>query len=280
MNETFETSQVQSKTPMSFMKRMFMSSKKMLIIVAAYVISLVSGLIGVLATNFKLMDFVNEFLAMVEESGATIDTATQEAIDWLSSIANTVDTLFVVIGIAGLIPAALMAAGVLLIYFGVMKDDASKVSIGALLFRILFIYQIVLQSLAVLLVLLCSAMLSIAFTDFAALVILLSIFILVPLVLTITYYGKFEKMLKNLGLSARTGINTLKVSSYVTVITKIAAILGIISAVLSIGSSLIGSLGDLLSSVALLFVADLFVEYKDEMGTPTPEDIQAAKERK
>jgi hypothetical protein len=280
MNETFETSQVQSKTPMSFMKRMFMSSKKMLIIVAAYVISLVSGLIGVLATNFKLMDFVNEFLAMVEESGATIDTATQEAIDWLSSIANTVDTLFVVIGIAGLIPAALMAAGVLLIYFGVMKDDASKVSIGALLFRILFIYQIVLQSLAALLVLLCSAMLSIAFTDFAALVILLSIFILVPLVLTITYYGKFEKMLKNLGLSARTGINTLKVSSYVTVITKIAAILGIISAVLSIGSSLIGSLGDLLSSVALLFVADLFVEYKDEMGTPTPEDIQAAKERK
>jgi hypothetical protein len=280
MNETFETSQVQSKTPMSFMKRMFMSSKKMIIIVAAYVISLVSGLIGVLATNFKLMDFVNEFLAMVEESGATIDTATQEAIDWLSSIANTVDTLFVVIGIAGLIPAALMAAGVLLIYFGVMKDDASKVSIGALLFRILFIYQIVLQSLAVLLVLLCSAMLSIAFTDFAALVILLSIFILVPLVLTITYYGKFEKMLKNLGLSARTGINTLKVSSYVTVITKIAAILGIISAVLSIGSSLIGSLGDLLSSVALLFVADLFVEYKDEMGAPTPEDIQAAKERK
>jgi hypothetical protein len=280
MNETFETSQVQSKTPMSFMKRMFMSSKKMIIIVAAYVISLVSGLIGVLATNFKLMDFVNEFLAMVEESGATIDTATQEAIDWLSSIANTVDTLFVVIGIAGLIPAALMAAGVLLIYFGVMKDDASKVSIGALLFRILFIYQIVLQSLAALLVLLCSAMLSIAFTDFAALVILLSIFILVPLVLTITYYGKFEKMLKNLGLSARTGINTLKVSSYVTVITKIAAILGIISAVLSIGSSLIGSLGDLLSSVALLFVADLFVEYKDEMGTPTPEDIQAAKERK
>jgi hypothetical protein len=257
-----------------------MSSKKMLIIVAAYVISLVSGLIGVLATNFKLMDFVNEFLAMVEESGATIDTATQEAIDWLSYIANTVDTLFVVIGIAGLIPAALMAAGVLLIYFGVMKDDASKVSIGALLFRILFIYQIVLQSLAALLVLLCSAMLSIAFTDFAALVILLSIFILVPLVLTITYYGKFEKMLKNLGLSARTGINTLKVSSYVTVITKIAAILGIISAVLSIGSSLIGSLGDLLSSVALLFVADLFVEYKDEMGTPTPEDIQAAKERK
>jgi hypothetical protein len=123
-------------------------------------------------------------------------------------------------------------------------------------------------------------MLSIAFTDFAALVILLSIFILVPLVLTITYYGKFEKMLKNLGLSARTGINTLKVSSYVTVITKIAAILGIISAVLSIGSSLIGSLGDLLSSVALLFVADLFVEYKDEMGTPTPEDIQAAKELK
>ena len=280
MNETFETSQVQSKTPMSFMKRMFMSSKKMFIIVAAYVISLVSGLIGVLATNFKLMDFVNEFLAMVEESGATIDTATQEAIDWLSSIANTVDTLFVVIGIAGLIPAALMAAGVLLIYFGVMKDDASKVSIGALIFRILFIYQIVLQSLAALLVLLCSAMLSIAFTDFAALVILLSIFILVPLVLTITYYGKFEKMLKNLGLSARTGINTLKVSSYVTVITKIAAILGIISAVLSIGSSLIGSLGDLLSSVALLFVADLFVEYKDEMGTPTPEDIQAAKECK
>ena len=280
MNETFETSQVQSKTPMSFMKRMFMSSKKMFIIVAAYVISLVSGLFGVLATNFKLMDFVNEFLAMVEESGATIDTATQEAIDWLSSIANTVDTLFVVIGIAGLIPAALMAAGVLLIYFGVMKDDASKVSIGALIFRILFIYQIVLQSLAALLVLLCSAMLSIAFTDFAALVILLSIFILVPLVLTITYYGKFEKMLKNLGLSARTGINTLKVSSYVTVITKIAAILGIISAVLSIGSSLIGSLGDLLSSVALLFVADLFVEYKDEMGTPTPEDIQAAKECK
>ena len=280
MNETYETTEVQALTPMRFMKRAFTSSKKMLIIVIAYFVSLASGLIGILATNFKLMDYVNAFLAEVEAAGATIDAATQEAIDLLTSLAGTVDTVLLVMGIAGLIPAALMAAGAFLIYSGATKEDASKVCLGTLLFRILFIYQIVMMSIAMLITVLCSVVLAYSFADFAALVILCDVFILVPLVLTVIYYGKFEKMLKNLGISARTGINTLTVSSYVTVLTKISAVLGIISSALSIGSDLIGSLGGLLSGVALFFVATLFTEYKDEMGTPTPENIQAAKEVK
>ena len=280
MNEIYEAPEVQALTPIRFMKRTFASSKKMLVIVIAYAVALVSGLIGVLATRFNLMDYVNEFLAIAAESGATIDAATQEAIDWLTSISQTVDTVFVVIGIAGLIPAALMAAGAFLIYSGATKEDASKVCLGALLFRILFICQIVMYSLAMLVTAICSFILASAFADFAAVIILLDVFIIAPMVLTVIYYGKFEKMLRSLSLSVRTEINALTVSSYVTVLTKISAILGIVSAVLSIGSDLIGSLGSLLSSAALLFVADLFNEYKDEMGAPTPENIQAAKEHK
>jgi uncharacterized membrane protein len=100
------------------------------------------------------------------------------------------------------------------------------------------------------------------------------------MVLSVFYYGKFAKMLKELGVTIRTNINTLKVSSYVTIINWIFAVCGIISAVSSLGSSFIGSLGELLSAVALMFVAMLFSDYKEEFGDPTSENIEAAKECK
>jgi uncharacterized membrane protein len=87
-------------------------------------------------------------------------------------------------------------------------------------------------------------------------------------------------MFKNLGISLRTDINVLKVYSIVTVFNWIAAICNIISAVGSLGTNFLGSIGSLLTSIALIFVTAMFSEYKDEMGDPTKENIQAAKESK
>jgi hypothetical protein len=268
MNETFEASALQAATPMSFMKSTFTSGKKMLVIVIAYVASLVSSLIGVFTSGIKVSDFVDYITAVIEGSGMAIDSATQEALDQIMLAANTIDAIFLAIGLISLIPVALMAAGAYLIYSGALKEDASKASLGTLLFRILFTYQLVVYIIGMVLAVLCAFALSAVLEDFAALFILIGIIACVPLLLSAIYYGKFAKMFKNLGVSIRTGTNELKVSSYVNVINWIAAICGIISAVSSLGSNFLGAVGSALAAVALMFVAMLFSEYKEKFGDP------------
>ncbi len=269
MNETFEASTLQATTPMSFLKSTFTSGKKMLVIVIAYVASLVSSLIGVFTSGIKISDILDSFISIIEESGMPIDSATQDAIDELMLLAGSIDAVFIVIGIIGLIPVALMAAGAYLIYSGAIKEDASKTSLGTLLFRILFTYQLVVYILGMVLTALCTFALSDALEDFAALFFLIGIIVFVPLLLSALYYGKFAKMFKNLGVSLRTGTNALKVSSYVNTINWIAAICGIISAVSTLRSNFLGGVGSILSAVALMFVAMLFSEYKEKFGDPT-----------
>ncbi|MBQ8447341.1 MAG: hypothetical protein IJX27_00235 [Clostridia bacterium] len=280
MNETFETSALEATTPVSFLKSTFTSGKKMLVIVIAFAVSLLSGLIGIFATRFNIMAYVSEFLGVIEETGVALDSSVLEAIDALVSVANVIDAIFICISVINLVPVALMAAGAFLIYYGVTKDDFAKATLGTLLFRILFIYQIVMNALGICATLLCAFILAAAVGELAVLVFIIAIIVCAPMVLSALYYGKFAKMLKELGVTIRTNINTLKVSSYVTVINWIFAVCGIISAVSSLGSSFIGGLGELLSAVALMFVAMLFSDYKEEFGDPTSENIEAAKECK
>jgi hypothetical protein len=280
MNETFETSTLQATTPISFLKNTFTSGKKMLVIVIAFAFSLLSGLIGIFATRFNMMAFVEEFLRIIEETGVALNSSALEAIDTLISVANVIDVIFICISIISLLPVALMAAGAFLIYYGVIKDDLAKATLGTLLFRILFIYQIVMSALGICVTLICAFILAAVVGEFAVLVFIIAIIVSAPMVLSVFYYGKFAKMLKELGVTIRTNINTLKVSSYVTIINWIFAVCGIISAVSSLGSNFIGSLGELLSAVALMFVAMLFSDYKEEFGDPTSENIEAAKECK
>jgi hypothetical protein len=216
----------------------------------------------------------------IEIAGEGIDAETMAMLTDIQSVAGVIDSAILGAAIVALLPSILIAVGCLLLYMGVKKDNISMACNGTLIFRILYTYNTVVCSLGIALVVICVIVLCATVSEVAALAIILGIIALIPLILVNTYYSKFAKMFKNLGISLRTDINVLKVYSIVTVFNWIAAICNIISAVGSLGTNFLGSIGSLLTSIALIFVTAMFSEYKDEMGDPTKENIQAAKESK
>jgi len=282
MNETLETKNIYSGdssaiTPFKLIKRLILGSNKFLIVVIAYVAALVTNTVSAFSAKFLFGSVVEQITEMLSH---TLEDAATEAITQIQAFASVFDSVFLGIVLIGMLPTVLMAVGCLLIYMGAKKDDPSAFCNGALLFRILFTYQNVVYSLGIALVVICVAAICVSVPEAAVIAIIVGIIILIPICIANSYYSKFAKMFKNLSTSVRTDINVFKVYSLVTVINWISAILGIISAVGSLGTNFMGSIGGLLTSVALIIVTTMFSEYKDEMGDPTKENIQAAKEYK
>ena len=272
MNETLDTSMSQSLTPLRFLEKTFTSGKKMLFIVIAYAVSLVSGLISACSVGYPFSSILAYINAVISETGTPVDASVTETLAQLEAIAETVDVTLFIMGFIALIPTALIACGAFFIYNGAVNKDASKASLGTLLIRILFIYQFVVCMLGLALTLLCTVLLSASAPDYIALFAIIAVILAIPVVLTAIYYGKFGKMFKNLGESVRTGENKLKVYSYVTVINWIVAVSSILSAVSSLASDFIGTISTIFSAVSLIFVTMLFSEYKEEMGDPDVEN--------
>ena len=267
MNETLDTSMSQAMTPLRFLEKTFTSGKKMLFIVIAYAVSLVSGIISACSVGYPFSSFLAYIDVLLKETGTALDSATTEALAQLEEIAATIDTTLFVMGFIALIPTALIACGAFFIYNGAVNKNASKAALGTLLIRILFIYQFVVCMLGLALTVLCTVLLSAAASDYIALFAIIAVIIAIPTVLSAIYYGKFGKMFKNLGESIRTGENKLKVYSYVTVINWIVAVSSLISAVSSL-SDFISALSTIFAAVSLILVTKLFSEYKEEMGDP------------
>lgn len=280
MNETFETKNIYSGdpyaiTPMKFIKKLILRNNKFLFVVAAYIISLATSAISIFSIKLGFGEIIAQFIELL---GANVDTETAAILAEIQSAAGVIDSVFLGVALVGLLPSILVAVGCLLIYMGVKKDDSSMACNGTLIFRILYTYHTVVCSLGIAFVVICVLAICSEMAEMAALAIIIGILVLIPLIIANTYYSKFAKMFKNLGTGLRTDINVLKVYSIVTVINWVTAICGIISAASSLGTSFLGSIGNLLTSIALIFVTMMFSEYKDEMGDPTKENIKAAKE--
>ena len=277
MNETFEKENIYSEepevfTPMKFLSGLACGSKKLLFVVIAYTVSLAASLAG----SFGLKaGFVSAIAQFVELMGENLDAEAAEALAGVVSIAGALDSVFLGVAIVSLLPTVLTAVGALLIYLGAKNNAPSTLSKGTLLLHILFTFHTVVCALGIALTTLCVIGICAIEPKIAPVGIIIGIIILVPICISISYYGKFAKMFRDLGTSARTGINVLKVYSLVTVINWVSAIGGLISAVTSFSFS---GIGNLLSSIALIIVTMAFSDYKDEFGEPTKENRKAAKE--
>lgn len=272
MNEPLETKNIYESEPAGLtpwiLIRKLLLNNKFLCVVIAQAVALLTSVIGIFTLRISLSEIISEFIMLAGENLTEEAAATLAQIQ---SMAGVIDSIFIGAMIIGLLPTIIVAVGCLLLYMGAKKDDPSTACNGALLFRILFTYHTVVCSLGIAFVVLCVVALCAQMAELAVLGVILGIVIIVPLIIANTYYSKFAKMFKNLGKAIRTDINVLKVYSLVTVINWISAICGLISAA---GSFDIGSI---LSSISLILITTMFNEYKDEMGDPTPENIEAAK---
>ena len=279
MNETFETKNVYSGdpyalTPMKLLKKLVLGNNKFLFAVIAYITSLVTSAIGIFSIRLGFGEIIAELVNLLGEG---LDTETLAILNEIQSVAGVIDSVFLGIALVGLLPSILVAAGCLLIYMGAKKNDISMVCNGSLLFRILFTYNTVVSALGIACVVIIAMVICINMAEAAAVAIILAVIVLIPMIVATSYYSKFANMFANLSTSLRTDINVLKVYSLVTVINWIFAIFGIVSAVSSLGTGFLGSIGNLLTSIAFIFITMMFSEYKEEMGDPTKENIKAAK---
>ncbi len=280
MNEIFETKNIYSGdpeafTPMKFLSGLACGSKKLLFVAIAYMVSLVASLIGFFGLKVGFSSTVAQFIELFSQN---LDTEGAEALTNIEAIASALDAAFLGVAIIALLPAILTAAGSLLIYLGAKKDDPNMVYHGTLLLRILFTFNTVICSLGIALTVVFVIGACTNEPRFAVLAVIAGIFLLVPLCIASTYFGKFTKMFQDLGTSVRTDINVLKVYSFVTVINWISAICGILSAVTSLGTTSLTGISSLFSAIALIIVTTMFSDYKDEFGEPTKENRKAAKE--
>jgi hypothetical protein len=280
MNETFETKNIylgapEALTPLKFLNGVACKSKKLLFVVIAYMVSLASSFIGFFGIKVGFSSTVVQFIELFSQN---LDAESAEALTNISAIASALDAAFLGIAVIVLLPAILTAVGALLIYLGAKKENPDMAYNGTLLLRILFTFHTVVCALGIAFTVI--ALLA-ATNDEPAIIVfavIAGVILLVPLSIAASYYGKLTQMFRGLGKSVRTDINVLKVSSLVTVINWISAIIGIISAVTTIGSTSLLGISNLLSAIALIIVTTIFSDYKNEFGNPTKENIKAAKE--
>lgn len=278
MNETLETKNIYSGdpeafTPMKFLGGLACGSKKLLLVVIAYMVSLLSSLVGFFGLKVGFSSTVAQFIELFSEN---LNTEGAEALTNIEAIASALDAAFLGVALIALLPAILTAVGALLIYLGAKKYDPNMTYHGTLLLRILFTFNTVICALGIALMVLCIIGVFANEPQLGVFAVIAGIIILVPLGISITYFGNFTKMFQDLGTSVRTDINVLKVYSLVTVINWISAICGILSAVMSLGT--LTGISSLFSAIALIIVTTMFSDYKDEFGEPTKENRKAAKE--